>query len=132
MGQCQVEIVPTENQMLADGDAMKLDFSARLLTSADQCKVTRSTANVAHQNLLAGPDTLLPVSAVLVDPSVESRLRFFNQHDARQASFGRCPHSQLTGHFVERGGERDDDLLLFQRELSKTLVPGGADVSQVP
>jgi hypothetical protein len=64
LGQCQVLIVPTQDEMIANGDAVKLDLVPFSVADADQGKIRRAAADIADQDLLPRLDTLLPVLVV--------------------------------------------------------------------
>ena len=69
--------------------------------------------------------------AVAVDPGVEGGLRLLDQHHAGQPGPGGRLDGQLAGHLVERGRQREHEVLLGERAPGKVGVPGGADVGQV-
>ena len=131
MRQGQIEIVAAEDQVIADGHAVELHLAAFAAADADQREVGRAAADVADEDLLARLDKLVPAVAMGIDPGVERRLRLFDQHHPRQAGQGGRLDRQLPGHFVERGRQREHEILLGQRMLREAGVPGGADVGQV-
>ena len=85
LGQRQVEIVAAEDQVVADGHAMELDFAPFAAADANQREIGRAAADVANQDLLARRHQPLPIVGVGVDPSVKGRLRLLDQHHPRQA-----------------------------------------------
>ncbi len=54
-----------------------------------------------------------------VDPGVKRRLGLLDQHDPRQPGPGGRLDGQLAGDLVERGRQREHDILLGQRMLGK-------------
>ena len=123
MGQGQVEVVAAEDQVVADGHAVELHLAALAAADADQGEVGRAAADVADQNLLARLDQLVPVVAMGVDPGVEGRLRLLDQHHPRQTGQGGRLDGQLAGHLVERGRQREHEILLGQRMLAGSGRP---------
>ena len=61
--------------------------------------------------------------AVRVDPGVEGGLRLFDQHHPRQSGQGRRLDGQLAGDLVERGRQREHEVLLGQRMLREAGRP---------
>ena len=117
--------------MLADGHAVELHLAAFAPTHADQCEIGRAAADIADEYFLARLHELVPAVPMSVDPSVERRLRFFDEHDSRQAGQGGRLDRQFPGHFVERSGQREHEILLGQRMLREAGVPSRADVGQI-
>ena len=126
--QSQIQVVAAQDQMVADGDAVELNAVCIVTAAgclgvapagagadANQREVGRAAADIANQNRLARLYPRLPVVAMLVDPGIEGRLRFFDQHDARQFGPRRRLHGQLASDLVERSGQRQHDILLGQR-----------------
>ena len=132
MANAEVEIVAAEDQVIADGDAVELDFPPFAASDANQGEIGRAAADVANQNLLAGLDQPVPVVGVGVNPGVEGGLRLFDQHDARQARQRRRTHRQLAGDLIERGRQGQHEILLGQRMTRKSGVPGVAHVGEIP
>ena len=130
--QRQIEIIAAEDQMIADGDAMELHFAAFAAADANEREVGSSAADIADQNLLARRDQLLPIGLMGVNPGVKSGLRLFDQHHARQTGRRRRFDGQLPGDLVERGRQREHEILLFQRLAGKAMVPSIADVGEIP
>ena len=83
VGQSQIQVVATQYQMIAYGNAMKLHFVVFTAADSDQCKVGRSATNVANQDFLPRFHAPVPILGVSVDPGIERRLRFFDQHNPR-------------------------------------------------
>ncbi len=131
MRQRQIEVVAAENEMLTHRHAMKLCLALTIDGDVDEREIGRAAADVADQNLLPWSNQLLPILSMGVDPLINGGLRLFDEHNARQ-SCDRCGlDRQLASDLVERGGQREDNLLLFQRLAPKAMVPGGSDVGQV-
>ena len=131
-GQRQVEIVAAEDQMIAHGHAMELHLAAFAAADADQREIGRAAADIADQNFLARLDQSFPIVLMRVNPGVKGGLRLFDQHHPRQAGQGRRFDGQFAGHLVERGRQREHEILLFQRLAREFGVPGVAHVGQIP
>ena len=129
--QGQVLIVAAQDQVIAYGHPVELDLVSFAAPHADQREIGRTAADVADQDLLARLDSLVPISVVGVDPGVEGRLRFFDQHHARQPGRSGCLDGQLASHFVERSGQRQHDVLFGQRVVLGIRIPGSAQMPQV-
>ena len=132
MGQGEIEIIAAEDQVIADGHAVELHLAAFAAADADQREVGRAAADVADENLLAWLDKLIPTVPMGVDPGIERRLWFFDEHDPRQTGQGGRLDRQFPRHFVKRGRQREHEILLGQRMLGEAGVPSGADVGHVP
>ena len=133
LGDGQVHVVAAENQMATDRDPMKLNLIARVArrSHSDQCQVGCPASDVAHQNQLSGMNELSPVVAVSIDPSVKSCLRFFDQINASQPRLLGRLDRQFPCHFVERRRQRDHDVLLIERIVRMSVIPGRAQMSKV-
>ena len=71
--------------------------------------------------------------AAPLEPAVECRLRLLQEpHAARIAGFLRGVERQALRGGVERGGDRDGDVLLVEREAGRgeAPVPGALEVAQ--
>ena len=130
MGQPQIEVVAAEYQMVAHGHAVELHPLA-LPSHANEREVGCAAAAIADQNLLARLDQRVPIVAVLLDPGVERRLRFFDQHNTRQAGRGGRLNGQLASDLVERCRQREHDVLLGQRLVGVFMAPSATDMLQV-
>ena len=117
--------------MIADGDAVKLHLAAFTTTNPDQREVGRAAADIADENLLTRFDKLVPLVSMGIDPGIEGRLWFFDQHHSRQAGQGGRLDGQLPCHFIKRRGQREHEILLGQRILREAGVPGCAGVGQI-
>ena len=91
MRQGKIEIIAAEDQVIADGHAVELHLAAFAAADADQREVGRAAADVADEDFLARLDKLVPAVAMGIDPGIERRLRFFDEHDPRQAGQARPP-----------------------------------------
>ena len=131
VGQGQIEVVAAQDQVIADCHAVELDLAAVAAADANQGEVGRAAADVADEDLLARLDKLVPAVSMGVDPGIEGRLRFLDQHDTRQARQGGGLDRQFPSHLVERGRQGKHEILLGQRVLWEARVPGGADCGQV-
>ena len=97
----------------------------------NQREVRRPAADVADQNPLPEFDMRLPVVAMAVDPRIEGCLRFFDQNNLRQPRRLCRRDGQFTSHLIERGRNRQDDVLLFERIVRMLRVPGVSNVADV-
>jgi hypothetical protein len=102
LGQCQIEIVAAENEVIAYGHAMELHLATLAAPHADQRKIGRAAADIAYQNLLAGFDRVLPIVLMRVNPGVKSGLRFFDQYHPGQTRHGRRFDGQFPRYLVKR------------------------------
>ena len=73
MRQGKIKIVAAEDQVFSHGHAMELHLAAFACANANERKVGRAAAHVAHQNLLACRNQVLPVLTMSVDPGVRTR-----------------------------------------------------------
>ena len=130
-GEREVQVVAAQQQVVADRHAVKLQVARLLvLAHADQREVARPPADVANQDFLPRRDPPTPVVRVPVDPGVERRLRFFEQHHPRQARSLRRRQCQFARHLVERSGQSDHNVLFRQRVTGEPVVPSLVDVPQ--
>ncbi len=90
-----------------------------------------AAADVAHEDLLARLDQLVPVVGVGVNPGVEGGLRLLDQHHARQPGQRGRLDRQFPRDLVKRSRQRQHKLLLGQRMAGESGVPGVADVAQI-
>ena len=132
--QGEVHVVAAEQDVLADGLPGQGELAA-LLADGDQGEVGRPAADVADEQDVADLDLLPPAVALPGEPGIEGGLRLLEQRDLLQARRARGLDRQLAGDGVERGGDRQEDVLRFEpvggglaRDL---LVPGVAEVGQV-
>ena len=131
MRQGHVQVVAAQQQVVADGHAVELDFSPLPATDANQREVRRSAADVAHQYLLARRNPLLPVVGVGVEPGVKGGLRLLDQQHPPQPGQRRRLDRELAGHLVERGRQGEHEVLFLQRIARMAGIPGVSGVSQI-
>ena len=116
--QGQIQVVAAQDQVISDGDAVELN--AVLIATAAGClgvapagagadanqrEIGCAATDIADQNRLSRLHPRLPVIAVFVDPGIEGRLRFFQQHDPRQLRPVRPPARSIheRSHRTKRG-----------------------------
>ena len=96
--------------MLADrrtGELHHVAFAGNL----DQREIAGAAADVADQNGLAIEESFLRLGEVIGDPGLESRGGFFEQSQIYEAGLLGGFDSEFAGFFVERGGNRQNDVL---------------------
>ncbi len=109
VGKCQIHVVATEQDVLADADALQLQIAGDI-RHGDQAEIGGAAADIAHQNDVAGRHRIAPLPAGLRGPRVEGRLRLLEQRDVAQPGRRRRFGRQAARNLVERGGDRYDDL----------------------
>jgi hypothetical protein len=127
--QGEIQVVAAQQQMLADRRARELDPVA-IAMHADQCKVARAAAHIAHQHQLSVEQALLRLREVIGDPGVERRGRFFHQRQLFDSSVARSLDGELARFFIKRGRHRQNDFLIRQRIVWMPPIPGLADLRQ--
>ena len=161
VGQRQIQIVPSKNQVIADGNPVELQprcircrrvgwwLSGQLVRRggtallvglpacgagpyANQGEVRRATADIAHQDLLSLFHAVLPAVFMRVNPGVKRSLRLLDQNDAFESRPRRRLHGQLAGDFVKGRRQREHDILLGQLLLRESPVPRFGNVLQIP
>ena len=121
---------PPTSKMFADRQAMQLQHAV-LLGRADQRQIGRAAADVADQQPITDGQLLAPGIALVIQPRVDSRLRFFQQDEIRRnPSRDRRLARQLASTRVKRRRYRQHDLLLGQRCVGMGIVPGGNQMFQ--
>ncbi len=125
-GERQIQIVATEQQVFANRGASKLDAVAIAIHS-DQREVAGAAADVAHQHQLAVEKALLRLRQVIGDPGIKRRRGLFHQRELLDPRGMRGLHGQLARLFVERGRDRQHDVLRRQRCIGMRLIPGIAN-----
>ncbi|MNT64332.1 hypothetical protein D3C72_2022240 [compost metagenome] len=78
VGQRQVHIVATEQDVFTDCHAMRFQHAVAL-EHGDQRKVAGAAAHVDDQDDVARLDFLAPAAFAGLDPAVQGRLRLFQQ-----------------------------------------------------
>ncbi len=107
----EVHVVAAEQDVFADRHAMQFEI-AFAFDHRDQREVGRAAAHVDHEDDVADLDLLAPLAVALLDPAIQRRLRFFEQrHAAVARGLGRFGGQFACGR-IERGGNRDRDVLL--------------------
>ena len=111
VGEREVHVVAAEQEVLADADAFEREISAAR-RDGDEAEIRGAAADVADEHDVAGADLGAPIGSGLGGPGVERGLRFFEQDDVGQArGFGGFV-GEVSGDFVEGGGDGEDDLAL--------------------
>ena len=109
----QIKIIAAQNQVLANGDTMKLHVAGRFAAAhPDQREVGSAAANVAHQYFLTRRNLLLPVIFMPLEPCIKRCLRFFDQRHARKARAPGSIDRELSRNFIEGGRQSKDNVLL--------------------
>ena len=102
----QVHVVAAEQDVLADGHALKRELAV-LLGDGDQGEVGRAAADVADEDEVADLDPLAPAVALRVEPGVEGGLRLFEQRDVLEpGGLGRSTVSSRATASNEAGTVR--------------------------
>ena len=134
VGQGEVHVVAAEQDVLADGQAGQGEVAA-LVGHGDQGEVGRPAADVADEEEVADLDLLPPAVALRGEPGVEGGLRLLQERDVLQPGGPGGLDGQLAGDGVERGGDGQQDVLVFEPvggDLPAIcVVPGVAEVGQV-
>ena len=84
--------------------------------------VCRAAAHVADQHRVAEVQAPAPLFAHGREPGVERRLRLLEQDDVLQAGQMGGGDRELARRRVERGGDGDEHLLLFERRVQVRVV----------
>ena len=98
--ECKVEILASEQEVLADGGAFKFDVSA-LDVGPYEAEVRRAASYVANQHELAVSQVLSENVLMLRDPRVKGSQRLFQQSQVLQSCLSRRFHRQLSSFLVE-------------------------------
>ena len=120
-GQREIEILASQQQVLADGGALEFDVAA-LHVRTHQAEVGGAASDVANQNQLAVAQVLAERVLMLRHPRVKRSQRLFQQSEILQSGLTRGVHRQLAGFLVERGGHGQHDLLILE-ELQRIDFP---------
>ena len=87
-GQRQIDIVATEQNVLADRGALQLKFTA-LFGDGDQSEIGGAAADVDYQDQVSHSHALAPIGVPL-DPGIKGGLRLLEQqHVLIAGQFGR-------------------------------------------
>ncbi len=120
--QREIDIVSTQQDVLAHGDAVQLQI-AGLLGNSDQGEVGGATADVDHQNEIAYLNALAPIGMAL-NPGIESCLGFLQQQQILVAGQLRGIKGQFARDRVERSWDGNKDLLMDERRVRHLRIPG--------
>src|SRR5450759_1840644 len=99
--QREVEILTSEQEVLADGSAFKFDVSA-LDVGPYEAEVRCAASDVANQHELAVSQVLSENVLMLRHPRVKGSQRLFQQSQVLQSCLSRRFHRQLSSFLVER------------------------------
>src|SRR5262249_25971884 len=113
VGQCEIDVVATQHQMIADGHAAESGPGWRL-DDRDQSEAGGAAADVTDQNQLTCPHFLLPAVLVRDDPAVKSRLWLLEQCHGGDLRAPGGLERELTRRLVERSWHRQHHLLLLE------------------
>jgi len=122
VGQRQIHVVAAQEDMLAHRDAVQFQGTV-LLGDGDQRQIRGATAHVHHQDQIAHLHLLAPVTLGGLDPAVERRLGFFQQHQVTQTGLLGGLGGEFPGGRVEGGGYRQGQRLLVQGMLRELVIP---------
>ena len=79
---------------------------------ANQRKVGGTSTDIADEDALPRTHALCPSVLMANQPSIERRLRFFDQDDVGQSRFRSGLDGQSPRNFIERSGQGYNDVLL--------------------
>ena len=130
MREREVHVVAAEHQMIADADTRELRLAV-FHAYFDQRQVGGAAADVADQHEARVRQFVGKPLAMMEQPVVERRLRLFKQPQRRQPGHARRFDGQRPRAFVERGGDREHHVLLFERRVGKALIPRRAHVREI-
>ena len=127
MGEREIEIVATEQNMVAHRDALKSrKRRVRLGLDGKEAQIRRSSADIHHQHMgfLISHCEGFERCVIIFQPSVEGSLRLFEEDaGTRKTCFPRGFESELLCSGVEGSRHRDGDILRSQRSIRVCLVP---------
>ncbi len=130
MGESEIHVVATKHQVVADADARQLRLAV-LERHLDQRQVRRAAADIANKQQPRTREFLGEALLVAEKPVIEGRLRLFEQAQMRQAGLSCGFERQRARTFVERRGNRQDHLLLFEWRFREAVPPGGANMREI-
>ena len=125
LGECQVEVVAAEQQVIADRRTRE-PVAAGI--DVDQREVRGAATDVEYQDVLARRE--LRSAAAPRDPRVERGLRLLEKHDGRVAGRHCRLQRELARGLVEGRGDGHEHVRLVERCLGALVVPRLADVTQ--
>ncbi len=133
VGERQVHVVAAQHQVVADADAgqARRRDAVRGGLDLDQGEVGGAAADVAHQQQAGLRQLGGELFAVAEKPVVEGGLRLLQQAQARQAGEAGRLQGERARAFVEGGGHREHDVLVFERGLGVPPLPRRAHVGEV-
>ncbi len=121
-GECQIEVVATEQQVFADRNPFEHEI-AGLGIHPEQAEVRGPAADVADQNESTLAECRHRPSWMRGDPRIQRRQRLLEQGDGREPCVARRLHGQFARFFVERRGDGQDDGLPFEPLALIGLAP---------
>ena len=130
MRERQIHVVAAEHQMIADADPRELRL-AIVQADFDQREVGGAAAHVADEHETGVREFVGEPLAMMKQPVVERRLRLFEQLEAIQTGHARGLHGERARAFVEGSRHREHHVLMFERRVRKTMVPGRAHMREI-
>ena len=122
--QREVEILASEQEVLADGGALKFDVSP-LDVGPYEAEVRGATSDVANQHELAVSQVLSDNVLMLRHPRIKGGQRFFQQSQVFESCLSRRFHRQLSSFLIERSRHGEDDFLVLE-ELLRIVAASAA------
>ena len=103
----------SQHSLRLEGGCKPTRIARRLhgIEYTDQCKIRRTTPDVANQDALTRSEQLVPISLMAIEPSIERRLRLFDQQHVLQSGSLCGSVRKLPCDLIERSGKRDYDFL---------------------
>src|ERR1019366_3262678 len=99
-GQCEIEILASQEKVLADGGALKFDVAA-VDMRPHQAEIGGATSDVANQDKIEVAKLFAQSVLVHRDPRVEGSQRLFQQRQVLQSGLASRVDRQLAGFLVE-------------------------------
>jgi len=132
-GQCQIDIVAPQNQVVAYGNTLESRAAVLHRPQVDQREVRRSAAHIADQHEFIGFDKLGPLPFMGHQPTVKGRQGFLQKNHRSHARRGGRLKGQLAGDLIEGCRHGDDHHLILEPGLLLDMgpVPGPAQVLEV-
>ena len=131
VGQRQVQIVPSQNEVFPHGDTAKRHPPGAIRHRLHQREIRRSSAHIAHQHPLPRTQARFPFARMRRHPRVECGLRFLQKRDASEPRLRNGRHRQLARHLVEGSRNRDHGFLVFKQMFRMNFIPCGPHVRQI-
>ena len=124
MGRCQIHVVAANEKMIPNRHPAQYQV-ALIVLNAYQGQVGRSTTDIAHQDRIADSDQITPPFRFSVEPGVDGGLRLLEQHEVVWQPCGvGCFTGQFPGHGVKGSRDGQHHLLLVQRRVRESMIPG--------